>query len=68
MATKYVPTVLLSIRESEARTVKLFLPKRYCAVISDDDMDNINTKAVSLNIVFKGLCETSKSYLLGIEY
>jgi len=67
MITKYGATVLLSIRESEARIVKLFLPKIYCALISDDDMDKINTKAVSLDLVYKGLCKTSKSYLLGIE-
>ena len=41
VTTKYGPTVFLSIRESEA-------PKRNCAVISDDDMDKINTKAVSI--------------------
>jgi len=67
MTTKYRPIILLSIRESEAGIVQIFLPKRYCAVISDDDMDKINTKAVSLNLLFKGLCETFKSYLLGIE-
>jgi len=67
MSTKYGPTVLLSIRESEARIVQLFLPKIYYAVISDEDMDKINTKPVSLHLVCKGLCETSKSYLLGIE-
>jgi len=62
VTTKYGPTVLLSIRESEARIVQLFLPKIYCAV-----MDKINTKAVSPYLVYKVLCETSKSYLLGIE-
>jgi len=67
MTTKYGPTVVLSIRESDARIVQLFIPKGYCAVISDDHMDNINTKVVTLNLVYKGLCETSKSFLLGIE-
>jgi len=67
VTTKYCPTVLLSIRESEVLIVQLFLPKRYCAVISDDDMEKINTKAVSLYLVYKCLCGTSKSYFLGIE-
>jgi len=67
MTTKNRPNILLSIRESEARIVQIFLPKRYCAVISEDDVDKINTKAVSPNLVCKGLCETSKPYLLGIE-
>ena len=68
ITTKYGPSVLLSIRESEARLLQLFLPKRHCAMISDGDMDKINNKAVSINFVCTGLCETSKSYLLGIKY
>ena len=67
VTTKHGPTLLLSIRESEESIVQLFLPKRYCAVISDDDMEKINTKAVSLYLVYKCLCGTSKSYFLGIE-
>ena len=64
---KYGPTVLLSIRDSEASMVQIFLPKRYCAVISGDGMYKIYSNAVSLNLVYKGICETSKSYLLAIE-
>jgi len=60
VTTIYGTTVLLSIRESEARIVQLFLHKQYCAVISDDDMDKINIKAVSLYLVYMVLCETSK--------
>jgi len=67
ITAKYGPTVLLWIRVSETRTVQVFLPKQYSAVISDDDMDKINSKAVYLYLVYKGKCETSKSYLLTIE-
>jgi len=67
MTTKYGPGILLPMREWYAQIVQLFLSKRYCAVISDDDMDKFNTKAVSLNPVYKGLCESSKSQLLAIE-
>jgi len=51
MITKYRPTVLFSIRDSESRIVQLFLPKIYYAVISHADMDKNNTKRVSLNLV-----------------
>jgi len=44
VTTKYGQTVFPSVRESE-------VPKIYCAVISDDDMDKINTKAVSLYLL-----------------
>ena len=50
--------------DSESRVVQIFTPKRHCSVISD--MDKINTGAVSLNILHKGISETSKSYLLAI--
>jgi len=42
--TKYGQTVLLSIRVSETSIVQVFLPKRYGAVISDDDMNKVNSK------------------------
>jgi len=58
--TKYGPTVLLAIRDSEFRIVQIFLPKRYFAVISDDDVDKINNSAISLNLAYKGICETSE--------
>jgi len=67
ITTKYRPTVLLSIRDSEANMVQFFLPKRYSVVISDNDVDKINSKPVSLNLVCKGICEDYKSYLLAIE-
>jgi len=38
ITTKYVPTVLLSIRVPETSIIQVFLPKRYSAVISDDDI------------------------------
>jgi len=68
VTTKYGPTVLLTNRDSESCVVQIFLPKRYCAVISVDGVDKINNSAVSLNLLYKVICETSKSYLLGIAY
>ena len=67
MTNKYGPTVVLSIRESDARIVQFFLAKIYCAARSDDVMDKINTKAVSLYLVYKSVCENSKFFSLGIE-
>jgi len=65
--TKYGPTVVLTLRVSEIGIVQLFLPKRYSEVMSDTDMESINSKAVSLNLVYKRVCESSKAYLLAIE-
>jgi len=59
ITTKYGPTILLLLQVSETNIVLVFLPKRYSDVVSDDDMENINSKAVSLLLVYKGVCETS---------
>ena len=67
MSTKYGPSVVLTLRISETNIVQVFLPKRYIEVISDSNIDDINSKAVSLHLVYKGVCESSKSYLSAIE-
>ena len=64
---KFGPTVLLTIRYSESTTVQTFLPKRYSAVVSEDDIEKIINKLVSLNLIYMGICEKSRSYLLKIE-
>jgi hypothetical protein len=65
--TNYGPTVLLSIKESQHNIVKVFMPKRYSSVFDDDDIETINSQKVSLNLIYKGICEKTKSYILAIE-
>jgi len=65
--TKYVLSFVMILRISETNIVQVFLPKRYSDMVSDADIYDINSKAVSLYLVFKGVCESSKSYLLAIE-
>jgi len=65
--TKYGPTVLLSIRDVDDKIVDIFLPKRYANVVKDEDLENINSRSVYLNLVYKGLCESSRSFLLAID-
>ena len=67
MTSKFGPTVLLTIRNSESTTVQTFLPKRYSAVVSDEDIEKMNNKLVSLNLICMGICEKSRSYMLKIE-
>jgi len=67
ITNKFGPSVLLTIRDSESTTDQTFLPKRYSAVVSEDDIEKINNKLVSLNLIYMGICEKSRSYLLKIE-
>jgi len=65
--TKYGPSVVLTLCIAETNIVQVFLPKRYSDVVSDSDIDAVNSKAVSLHLVYKGVSESSKSYFLAIE-
>ena len=66
ITSKFGPTVLLTPRDSESTTVQTYLQKRYSAVVSDD-IEKINNKLVSLNLIYMGICEKSRYYLLKIE-
>jgi hypothetical protein len=58
VTTKFGPTVLLIIPDSQYNTnVKVFVPKLYSSVFSDEDIESINSKKVSLNLIYKVLCE-----------
>ena len=47
--------------------VSVFLPKRYTAALTDDDIDMINSKRVALSIIYNGTCEKTKAYKLEID-
>jgi len=67
VCTKYVPNVLLSLRDSDEKLLQIFLPKRYANIVSDEDMELINFRTVYLNLVLKGICELTRYYLLAID-
>jgi hypothetical protein len=67
ITTKFEPTVLMHIKEQPSKVVKVYLPKRYSAFVSDEDIELINLNKISLNLVYKGTCEKTNSYILAIE-
>jgi len=67
ITTKFSPTAHLTILDFDsAAAPQIFLPKRYSEVISDD-IDKINKNSVSLNLIYRGTCPKSRSYLQAIE-
>jgi len=58
---------MLTNPELESTKFQAFLPKSYSAVVSEDNIEKTNNKVVSLNLVYMGMCEKSRSYLLKIE-
>jgi len=74
--TRYGETVLLSTRDPQNLSVrdlspallKVFLPKRYATVITDADITSINDEQFRWNLISKGVCERTNTYVLAIEY
>jgi hypothetical protein len=65
--TKYGETIILTLEESPQTFVKVFLPKRYGSVFTDNNLHSINVKSVSLNLKYIGTSPDSNSYILEIE-
>ena len=65
--TKYGGSVLLTLLEGDGHFVSVFLPKRYAAVLTDEDIDKIRSKHVNLSIIYNGTCEKTKAFRLEIE-
>jgi hypothetical protein len=53
ITTKFGPTVLLSISDKPSNVVKVFMPRHYSTVFSEEDIQKINTHNVKLNLVYK---------------
>ena len=64
VSTKYGPKLLLSLRDSDGKLVQIILPKRYENIVTDEDMEKINSRSIHQNLVCKGICELTRSYLL----
>ena len=65
--TRYGQSVLLDILDSPTTSVKVLLPKRYGDVLSDEDLQVINSKRVTLYLISKGTCLKSNSYILELK-
>ena len=53
--TRYGPTVIFKLSETENSTIKICLPKRYVDVITDQDLDDLNSSPPQYDLISKGL-------------
>jgi len=67
ISTKYGLSFVLTVWVSESGVVQVFLPQRYSDVMTDADLESFISKEVTLLLVYKSFCESSKAYLLAIE-
>ena len=65
--TRYGQSVLVAIVDSPSSSVKVFLPRRYDDVLSDEDLEAINSQRVALLLMYKGTCPRSNSYILELK-
>jgi hypothetical protein len=67
IGTRHGPTIILSLRDSPSRIIKVFVPRRYYSSFSDTAIEEINSATVALCLIFKGQCVDTKAYKLAIE-
>ena len=67
LSTKFRVSVVFTLRRSETHIVQVCLPQRYIDVVTDADLQSINSGSVNLNLVYKGVCDSTKAYLLVVE-
>jgi len=67
LSTKYGMSVVFTLRKSDANVVQVFLPQRYSDVVTETDILRINSECTDMNLVYKGVCESSKAFILAVE-
>ena len=58
--TRYGPTVSFTLEDSTGSHLKVFLPRRYKAAVSETDIQDINSRKVSLCLISRGRCKASR--------
>ena len=67
LKTRNGQSVLVAIMDSPSSSVKGFPPRRYGDVVSDEDLEAINTQRVALLLLYKGKCPRSNSYFVELK-
>jgi hypothetical protein len=67
VTTKFGPTVVLTLLSNVPATTKVFLPKRYSSLFTDDEIRDIQKGNEQLSLIYLGTCPISKAFQLAIE-
>ena len=67
LQARFGEAILLTLQESPETFVKIFLPSSYGALFTENDMNSINEKSVSLSLKYLGNCPTLNSHIIEIE-
>jgi hypothetical protein len=63
--TRFGTTVLLCIRDSGS-SIKVFLPRRYIVVVTDQGTSVINSETNRVILIYRGVCPQTNGFLLAI--
>lgn len=66
--TRYGPSIVLTIRCPDFQRYRVYLPRRYCIVVTDDDITDINERQIMLHLVYKGTCKAPSQHLLDLVH
>jgi hypothetical protein len=64
---RYGQNVLVTITDSPNSSAKFFLPRLYGDVVSEEDLDAVNSQRLALILIYKGTCPRSNSYILELK-
>ena len=57
--TRYGLIVLVAIVDTPTSSVKIYLPRRYGNVVSDENLEAINSESVAILLIYKWTCPRS---------
>ena len=67
VATRFGPAIVLAIRDTPDRILKVLMPVMFDSAFSDADLEEINSGKVALNLVYKGQCVNTHAFKVTVE-
>jgi hypothetical protein len=67
VATQFGSAIVIAIRDTPYRILKVFMPRRFYSAFSDEDLEEMNSAKVALNLVYKIQCVNTHAFKVTIE-
>jgi hypothetical protein len=68
MTTSFGPSVLVTLRENGSKKWKVYLPPRYSAIWTQEDIESILGGKTKYYLIKRGQCEETGELILGLEW
>jgi hypothetical protein len=67
IGTRFGPAVVVAIRDTPDRILKVFMPRRFYSAFTDKYIEDINSANVMLCLVYKGQCVNTHAFKVTVE-